>query len=110
MSTFLERNGFEVLQAEDGEKGFEIVKKEKPDLVLLDVMMETLFSGFEVYRKIKLDQDLKNIPIIGISGMTDEIHVKFEKEKDQEYFNPDDFLDKPVDKNVLLEKINSRLN
>jgi len=109
METFLKRNGFDVLTIDDGRAGVDLVRKEKPDLVLLDVMMETLFSGFEVYRQLRTDQHLKSIPIIGISGMADEINVKFNKDTDADYFNPDEFLEKPVDKDVLLKKINEVL-
>jgi len=81
METFLTKNGFEVSTAEDGQSGVKLVENEKPDIVLLDVMMESLFSGFEVCRKLRQNSDLKSIPIIGISGMADEINVKFDKKK-----------------------------
>jgi CheY-like chemotaxis protein len=103
--TFLKRNGFATLTAEDGKKGLEMAQKEHPDLVLLDVMMETLYSGFEVCKRIKTDPQLQSIPIIGISGMADELGVRYEKERDQEYFSPDAFFEKPVDKEKLLAKI-----
>lgn len=105
MSTFLNRNGFDTLTAEDGKAGLELVEKEQPDLVLLDIMMETLFSGFEVCKRLRTNPALKAIPIIGISGMGDELEVKFDEERDKEYFNPDAFFDKPVDREKLLEKI-----
>ncbi len=107
--TFLSRNGFKVVTAEDGKTGFDLIKKEKPDLVLLDVMMESLFSGFEVFRQLKSDPELKKIPIIGISGMADELNVKFKEKKDSEYFNPDLFFEKPVNKEMLLSKIKELL-
>lgn len=107
--TFLKRNGHTAITAEDGKKGIELVEKEHPDLVLLDVMMETLFSGFEVCKRIKSDPKLKHIPIIGISGMSDELGVRFEKERDKEYFSPDAFFEKPVDKAKLLAKISELL-
>lgn len=109
METFLKRNGFDTLTAEDGQKGVDLVQKEQPDLVLLDVMMETLYSGFEVCKRLKSDTKLKNIPIIGISGMGDQLGVKFDKERDEEYFSPDEFLEKPLDKEKLLEKIKGLL-
>ena len=107
--TFLSRNGFKVVTAEDGKTGLDLIKKEKPDLVLLDVMMESLFSGFEVCRQIKSDPELKKIPVIGISGMADELNVKFKGKKDSEYFNPDLFFEKPVNKEMLLSKIKELL-
>jgi DNA-binding response OmpR family regulator len=110
METFLKRSGFETLTAEDGQKGLDLVRRERPDLVLLDVMMETLYSGFEVCKRLKSDTSLKSIPIIGISGMGDQLGVKFDKEKDEEYFSPDEFLEKPLDKEKLLEKIKGLLS
>ncbi len=105
LGKFLKDNGYKTIVANDGENGMTLIKTEKPDLIILDVMMETLFSGFEVYRKIKIDDDLNKIPIIGISGMADEINVQFDKNRDAEYFNPDEFLEKPVDKELLLKKV-----
>ncbi len=107
--TLLKRNGHTTLTASDGKKGLEAAQKEHPDLVLLDVMMETLFSGFEVCKRIKSDPKLKDIPIIGISGMSDELGVQFEQDRDEEYFRPDAFFEKPVDKVKLLAKITELL-
>jgi len=108
--TLLKRNGFATLTAQDGKKGLELAQQEHPDLVLLDVMMETLYSGFEVCKRIKTDPHLQSIPIIGISGMADELGVRYEKERDQEYFSPDAFFEKPVDKEKLLAKIKEFLS
>lgn len=105
MKTFLTRNGFQTLTASDGQKGIEQVQKEKPDLILLDVMMEALYSGFDVCKKVKNDPELQHIPIISISGMKDELGVQFDKDRDAEYFSPDVFFDKPVDKSALLSCI-----
>ena len=109
MKTFLTRNGFEVFTADDGEKGIHLVRKERPDLVLLDVMMETLFSGFEVCKQIRSNEDLKDTPIIGISGMSEALGLKHDQWPDWEYFRPDEFLDKPVDKDRLLVIIDNVL-
>ena len=48
METFLERNGFEVLTADNGQKGMELIRKEQPDLIMLDIMMETLFNPSDI--------------------------------------------------------------
>ena len=108
--TFLKRNGFVTLTAQDGKKGLELAQQEHPDLVLLDVMMETLYSGFEVCKRIKTDPHLQSIPIIGISGMAEELGVRYDKERDQEYFSPDIFFEKPVDEEKLLAKIKEFLS
>jgi len=110
METFLQRNGFETVTAEDGQKGLDLIKKERPDLILLDIMMETFFTGFEVSRKLRTDSNLKDIPIIGISGIGPELRV--EKEKSwfiKKYIGKDNFFEKPVDKEKLLSRIKERL-
>ena len=105
METFLKKNDFEVHTAEDGQKGLELIRKERPDVILLDIMMETLFSGFEVCKAVRSDDDLKYIPIIGISAMGEELDIDYSQWPDYEYFRPDAFLDKPVDKQRLLQLI-----
>jgi len=109
METFLTRNGFEVLTADDGQKGVDLIKEAHPDLVLLDIMMETTFSGFDVCKALRSDPDLKTIPIIGISGIGDEMGVKIDKWGDDDYFSVDEFFEKPVDREKLLERIKIRL-
>ena len=110
MKTFLSRNGYKVKTAPDGEAGIKLIKKEHPNLVMLDVMMETTFSGFEVCRQIRNDAELKKIPIIGITGMEDELDIAFDKYEDSEYFSPNAFFDKPVDKDALLKTIKDLLS
>ena len=105
METFLQRSGFEVLTADDGQKGLEMIRRERPDLILLDIMMETLFSGFEVLKQIRSDDNLKDIPVIGISAMGDELNINYSEWPDYEYFRPNAFLDKPVDRPRLLQMI-----
>ncbi len=105
METFLNRNGFEVKTSDDAKKGLELIRSEHPDVVLLDVMMETLFSGFELCKQMRMDDDLKDIPIIGISGMVEELGIDYKQWPDYDYFKPDAFLDKPVDKQKLLRLI-----
>jgi CheY-like chemotaxis protein len=105
MQTFLQKNGFVIHTADDGQKGIDLIKKERPDVVLLDIMMETLFSGFEVCKAIRSDDDLIDIPIIGISAMAGELDINYSQWPDYDYFKPDAFLDKPVDRQRLLQLI-----
>ncbi|MCG2721623.1 MAG: response regulator [Thermodesulfovibrionales bacterium] len=106
METFLKRNGFETLTAEDGKKAMELIQKERPDLILMDIMMEGLFSGFQLSKKLQSDPDLKNIPVIGISGIGPELGIQKDKHLLlRKYFDSDNFFEKPVDKNKLLAKM-----
>ena len=105
METFLQRNGFEVHTAEDGQTGLDLIKKECPDVILLDIMMETLFSGFEVCKRVRADKQLMDTPIIGISAMSDELDINYSQWPDYDYFRPDTFMEKPIDKQRLLQLI-----
>ena len=109
METFLKRNGFDVQTADDGQKGLALIKASHPDLILLDIMMETTFSGLDVCKAVRSDADLSRIPIIGISGIGDEMGIKIDKWGDDDYFSVDEFFEKPVDREKLLERIKVRL-
>jgi CheY-like chemotaxis protein len=109
LETFLNRNGFETLVAKDGKEGLDLIQKERPDLILLDVMMETTYSGLDVCKRVRSTPDLKDIPIIGISGMGDKLGVPMDKWGDEDYFKVDEFFEKPVDKEKLLNSIRGYL-
>ena len=68
----LEREGYEMLAAIGGAEGIEAIKREKPDLVLLDLMMPDV-DGWEVYRQMKADKDVADIPVIIITARTQSI-------------------------------------
>jgi len=68
----LEREGYEMLAAVGGADGIEAVKREKPDLVLLDLMMPDV-DGWEVYRQMKADKEVADIPVIIITARTQSI-------------------------------------
>ena len=70
----LEKSGYEVVWKMDGHSVLESVQKEKPDLVILDVMMPGL-TGFEVLEKIKSDENLKSIPVVLLSAKTQETDI-----------------------------------
>lgn len=64
----LKQEGFEILSALDGEEGLNLVKKEKPDLVLLDLILPKK-DGFEVLKEMKADEKLKGIPVIILTNL-----------------------------------------
>ena len=105
METFLTRNGFTTVTARDAQKGWELIRSAPPDVILLDVMMESTYAGFELWKKLQADAVLKDIPVIGISGMQSDLGVKPGGYPDQDYFHPAAFLEKPVDRDLLLKTI-----
>jgi CheY-like chemotaxis protein len=104
----LEENGYEVIAACDGAQCLEKVQEEKPDLIILDVMMATDSEGFDVSRKLrKVCETHKNIPIIMITS----VHAKYPFQ-----FAPDDtwlpvqkFFEKPVPPDLLLQEVRAQL-
>lgn len=67
--------GFEVVQAQDGEKALEVIKSVNPDIVLTDIIMP-FKDGFEMLEEIKKDTDLKNIPVIVLSNIGQEEDIE----------------------------------
>ncbi|MDO9231330.1 MAG: response regulator [bacterium] len=80
LAQYLEEENFEVFGAMDGEKGIAMVKKEKPDLVLLDIILPKK-DGFQVLEEIKQNEDTKNIPVILLTNLEsiDDIQKAFDK-------------------------------
>jgi CheY-like chemotaxis protein len=109
METLLRRNGYATVSAEDGRKGLALIEKEVPDLILLDVIMEDTFSGLELCKRVRTHQVLRKIPIIGLSGIGDELGVHLDRWGDEEYFDVDEYYEKPVSPELLLERIGIRL-
>jgi len=74
-SSFLKKAGHEVEVATDGEQALFRMKKNKPDLVLLDLRMPKK-DGFEVLEERAIDEELRNIPVIVLSGLSEDRDVK----------------------------------
>jgi len=105
----LENKSYKVVAAYDKNEGIEKINSEKPDLILLDIMMKKLDDGFTICYKLKHDSELKKIPVLAISAITKETGLKFSSETDGEYFEADDYVEKPVKTNDLLERIEKLL-
>jgi CheY-like chemotaxis protein len=103
----LESNGYDVLSASDGDEAIEKMKKETPDLVLLDIMMAHPLDGVEVSKKMLEDDNLRKVPIIVVSSITDSPHLA--KFPSDEYLPLDDWISKPAEPKVLLDKVSKYL-
>ena len=106
----LESKSYKVAAAYDKNEGMEKINSEKPDLILLDIMMKKLDDGFTLCYKLKHDPELKKIPVLAISAITKETGLKFSSETDGEYFEADDYVEKPIKAVDLLERIEKLLN
>jgi CheY-like chemotaxis protein len=105
--TILRSQNYEVITAENGEKGLEVMRKEKPDLVLLDIMMSYILDGLDARRQMAEDKDLKDIPVIMITSLTGE-RVRSELPSD-EYIPASEWIHKPIDPDKLLDYVKKAL-
>ena len=105
----LEAYGYEVLAAYDGVSGFEIAKRERPDLMILDVMMTHATEGFEVARKVHEDPDLQHMKILLVSGITKDMSLSFQLEADKAWLPVDRILEKPINPARFITEIEKAL-
>ncbi len=111
-AAILEAAGHQVLQASDGKVGLELVKAEDPDLLVLDIMMDSIYEGFSVVTTLRATPeylDFRDIPVLMCSAVKQMTGERFEVPAEARVANGDDFLDKPFTSEALLEKVNSLL-
>lgn len=96
----LGRQGFTVLGALGGKEGVELVQKEKPELILLDLMMPDL-DGWDVYHQIKSDETTRDIPVIVITAKAQDI----DKILGLRIAKVDDYIAKPFSPEELIVRI-----
>ncbi len=110
----LEANDYTVYEASTGEEGLRKVKEIEPDLIILDVMMETTTAGFQVSLKLRSPDPeseyaaYRGIPIVMLTAIHTTTSLRFAPDK--EYLPVDVFLDKSVDPDKLLSTIEKLLN
>jgi CheY-like chemotaxis protein len=105
--TILQAQKYDVITASTGEQGLEVMRREKPDLVILDVMMAYILDGLDVRRQMAADKDLKGIPVIMATSLTGE-RVRSNIPSD-EYVPESEWLHKPIDPDKLLELVKKSL-
>lgn len=101
----LGRKGFEVIGANGGKEGLEIVRKEKPDLVLLDLMMPDL-DGWEVFQQMKAEEATRNIPVIVVTAKAQTI----DRVLGLHIAKVDDYISKPFSPQELISSVEKILD
>jgi len=99
VSTILEDNGASVIRAYDGDEAIEAARREKPDLMTLDITMPGK-SGIEVFEMLRKDDELKSIPVCVITGKPELRKLIYDRPKP-----PDGYMDKPITEEGLLFNI-----
>ena len=99
LQTILKPQGYDLLVAEDGQTGVDLAFREKPDLILMDVMLPVM-SGYDATRKIKANPTTRHIPILAITASA------MPRERDRALdAGCDGYLTKPIDTRALPEQI-----
>lgn len=106
LSALFQDHGYETIIAEDGVQGFEQAKRQKPDLITLDITMPGQ-SGVRTYREYKQDDALKDIPVIIVTAIGDSMRSFLKKLRG--FPEPEDFMNKPIDEEKLLKMVSDLL-
>ena len=107
----LESEQYTVVTAADRTEGMEKIRIDKPDLVMLDVMMSTWQDGFEMSRELKKDPQCKDIPILILTAVKGRTGIGFKSTAGDPVWLPvDGFLDKPVEPQILLGEVQKLLS
>jgi CheY-like chemotaxis protein len=102
----LESEGYSVLTAGDGVKGLAAMRRERPDMVLLDVQMPEM-DGFETFQEMTKDAELRDIPVVMLTGIKEKVGIGFSADEMKAYMGrkPADYLEKPIDPAKLRQSV-----
>lgn len=114
VSMILEAKSYNVVTAKDPKEAKKLLLTEKPDLVLLDIMMDSIFDGYSLCNEIKNSEEfreLKNTPVIFVSAVKEKVgsRVTFDT-SEHGLVGPDDYIDKPIQADDLYARIEKLLN
>jgi len=98
-----QEKGYKTTILENGKKAIETIKKNKPDIVLLDLMMP-IVDGLTVLKNIRQDEETRDTPVIIVSAADTKTNIE-----EVEKYHPIDFIAKPIGQNHLLEKVEEHL-
>ena len=111
----LEAHSYQVDSAPSAEEGLKKVKELSPDLIVLDVMLETRGEGFITAQKLKSTdpeseyREYSRIPILMLTAINAEMKFRYSPETDGEYLPAEDFVEKPVEPSELVQKVENLL-
>lgn len=94
---------FEIVEDKDGVEGLNLIRKERPNLIMLDFILPKM-SGWDVYQEVEKHPELRTIPLVVMSGRKEEVTGKI-----QEPFEYFEFIPKPFDQKQLIEAIQSAM-
>jgi len=102
----LETQGYEVAHVLNIRDGKQALTAERPDLIILDVMMDRHVDGFDFCYDLKHDEAFRTIPVMMVTAVTEKTGFKFSPETDGEYLQADAYVSKPIPVAELLSRVN----
>jgi CheY-like chemotaxis protein len=111
LQAILESKEYSVTVAASKNEAMEKANAQKPDLFILDVMMDTWQDGFDLARELKQDPEFKEIPILMSTGVKEKTGIDFKSSAgDADWMPVEGFLEKPIDPTVLLTEVEKLLS
>lgn len=103
----LEKEGHTIISAKSGDEGYKRAKEEKPDLIILDVMMDSVLDGVSMSRQVHEDETVQDIPIVMVTSIANTDYA--ELFPTDEYIHIRAFMSKPIDPTKLIKQVNKLL-
>jgi CheY-like chemotaxis protein len=111
LQAILESRRYKVITAGDRIEGMDKIKAEKPDLLILDIMMSSWLDGLDMSKTLKEDQQFRDMPIVMLTGVKEKTIFDFRpRAGGPDWCSVDAYLDKPVEPDVLLAEIDRLLS
>ena len=111
MQALLETRGYTVVTAADRDEGMDAIRRERPDLAIIDAMMTTWQDGFEMSRELKKDPELKDMPVLMLTGVREKTGIDVKSSAgDPTWLPVDAFLEKPAEPEVLFAQVEKLLS
>jgi CheY-like chemotaxis protein len=111
VQAILKDMGLDSHSATNGQMGLDQARAHRPDLIIMDVEMPVM-SGFDAFKAMKEDPELKNIPVIMLTGIREKSGIGFSKEDMPAYFTepPADYVEKPIEADKVTAAVKGVLN
>lgn len=110
VTVILETQGYEVITAKNGIECFDRLSVEKPDLLILDLLMPKM-DGFDVYKELKSSKwtEFHSMPIIILTSVREEASLRRYKLETGQTLSTDDYIEKPIVPDILIRSVNRQL-
>ena len=105
----LENSGYQVIDAQSGERGLAMAKDHNPDLILLDVMMGKVDEGFQVAYQLRSNEVTAKTPILMLTAVRAQTGFDFDPAKDKDFLPVNEFLEKPISPRNLVDMVRKHL-